>query len=106
MALLRQQNREASFSEQSADDEFENLFDQYVTSDILDTENHLLESDVDGAECSALRTKATGGGGSAAGPSRAVNAVRRREPWQRAPGQELATWPTGTQRRHGTMHKD
>ncbi|KAH0538961.1 hypothetical protein FGG08_004476 [Glutinoglossum americanum] len=108
MALLRQQNREAPFSEQSADDEFENLFDQYVTSDILDTENHLVESSFVGAECSALRMKATGGG-IAAGSSRAVNTARRldsQQTWHMAPWHQIAALPSNSQGGNFNFYKE
>jgi hypothetical protein len=88
MALLRQ-NR-ASFPDQIADDEFENLFDQYVASDILDTENHMVETGFAGAEASALRMRVPG----AAGPSRAVNARRlEQQPWQMAQWHQIAALP-------------
>ncbi|KAI9856966.1 MAG: hypothetical protein M1813_008682 [Trichoglossum hirsutum] len=107
MALLRRQNREMpSFSEQSAHNEFENLFDQYVTGDILDTENQLFEADFVDAECPALRAK--GMGGIAAGP-RAVNTAKRLEPhdepWHMA-WHQIAALPSNSQGGNSTFYRE
>ncbi|KAH0565046.1 hypothetical protein GP486_001555 [Trichoglossum hirsutum] len=107
MALLRRQNRDAaSFSEQSARNEFENIFDQYVASDnILDTEHHLFEADFVDAEWPALRGKRMSG--TAAGP-RAVNTAKRveaQEPWHMA-WHQVAALPASSQGGNSTFYKE
>ncbi|KAI9763691.1 MAG: hypothetical protein M1840_009164 [Geoglossum simile] len=87
MALLRQ-NSGVSFPDQNADDEFENLFDQYVAGDTLDTENHMVETGFVGAEVSALRMRVPG----AAGPGRARR-LELEQPWQMAQWHQIAALP-------------